>query len=678
MTPDGTTGGLHRRDAIALLSFLLLACAATWPVITDMSGMMFGFPGDTFDHVWMNRWHRYAWDNGLDWRRTNLIDAPVGKDFSQLAMQPTWRWSGLALAFIGGEIFAFNFLALASFFLSGAAMYFLARHVGAGRMAAFVAGTAYMLCPYHVWHSVQHLTLAAIQWMPLYALALLRLRERPTLLRGALCGAAFALVMLENFWYGGFMLIATALFLLVSLAWKLKAREGFTAREMLGAAAAILVGAGIITPWVLPIARRSVEGAEPLWPAMQVYRRGAEDAAMLAASPLDYMRPSSNHPLWGGAFLAPRFVHEKTIYVGGVLFVLGITGLFAARKNPRTAFAAAFFAVLALTAFLLSLWPVTQVEHAVVPMFRAYARLGVLAVMSLCVLAALGCDAIARKMRGGSVALIAVLAMVVADFAYIPWKNVTDVSRVPEEYRWLAEQEGDFIVTEIPTPRFTNYDRFYQRIHGKRLLSNDRLDQAADLREHFRIENSRAPFGGAYADAKERELFHRYVRRLAGYGVKYVIVHLRDPFPENPVLRSFVGKESDVTMQWTPPQIAEWSQGLLEEVKRFDDAVAYRVVAPPVKILVCAADGRTLIIGGAEARSDSGEVVFDILLRAGGAARAEIELESDTPLEGVRREGSGYLLAVPLEGIETVAIVRSETGAEPIRLKIRAFRVSPK
>ena len=678
MISDRTNRRLRRIDILVLLGFLLLTVAATWPVTAEMSDAVFGYPGDTFDHIWMNWWYGYSSANGLDWRGCPLIDAPVGKDFSQLAVQPTWRWTGLALTKVGGEIFAFNFLTLASFFLSGAAMYFLVRHFGTGRMAAFIAGAAFMLCPYHVWHSCQHLTLAAIQWMPLFLLTLFRLRERPTPLRGVACGSAFALVMLENFWYGGFMVLVTLLFLVISLVWKWKEGERFTAREVLCGLAALIVGIGIILPWVLPIARRSIEGKEPLWPAMRVYSRSVEDAEALAASPLDYVRPASNHPLWGEAMPTPRFVHEKTVYAGCAIFVLALAGLIIGwRGNSRKTFAVVLLAVSCITAFMLSLAPFARLEHVIAPMFRGYARLGVLVAMSLCVLAGFGCDAITRRTIGG-VVLLPVLALVLLDFAYFPPGHVTDVSSVPEVYTWLAGQDGDFIITEIPTSRFTNYDRFFQRIHGKRLLSNDRLDQAADLKAIYEIRN--AAFGRS--ELKERALFKRYVRRLAGYGVKYVVVHTRDPFPRNPVLQSFVSKGSDLTFLWTPKQIDDWSPGLLKEVRRFEDAVVYEVIAPPMKILIAAPDGRTLIISGNEIRQAAGQIVIDILLWPGAesAVEADIILESSVPLEGrgLSRKGKTYRMIIPLDEIETFAVVNVSASTSPVHVKITKFTVREK
>jgi hypothetical protein len=636
-----------------------------------MSGAIFGFPGDSFDHIWMNWWYAYSRDHHLNWEQTSFIDAPVGKDFSQLAMQPTWRWSGLALAKIGGEIFAFNFLMLASFFLSGVTMYFLARHIGAARGAAFIAGAAYMLCPYHIWHSYQHLSLAAIQWMPLYVLTLLWLRERATVPRAVLCGAVFALVTLENYWYGGFMLLVTVLFMLISLLWKAKEEERFTLREVLCALLAVVVGAAAVAPWVAPIAARSLAGKEPLWPAMQVYQRSEEDAAALAASPADYARPASNHPLWSRTIAPPRFAQEKTLYIGIVVLALALVGLAgAARRGNRPLFAGIFFAFVVVVAFNISLAPFAAWSHSLAPMFRAYARLGVLVEMSLCALAALGISAIAARRTWGNVALIGIFILVVADFAYLPAKSVTDVSKTPEVYRWLAAQDGDFIVTEFPTPRFTNYDRFFQRIDHKRVLSNDRLDQIADLQTFAQLRQTQGIFGG---EAEERGLFRHLAARLAGYGVKYVIVHLRDPFPYNPVLRSFVDKGTDVTFQWTPEQIAKWSEGVFEEAARFDDAVVYRVIAKPVKILMAATDGRTLIIGGPEVSRQAGTdlMTFDILWQGGRgeAATAEIVLETEASLFGdrLRGEGTRYVLTVPLRDVETLADITGVDNLPPER-----------
>lgn len=687
---NNTNRRFTKLDILCLAGFLVITIAATLPVVTSMGGVMFGFPGDSFDHVWMNWWCTYAWDNHIDWQRTPFIDAPAGKDFSQLAMQPTWRWTGIALTKIGGEIFAFNFLILASFFLSGVTMYFLARHVGAWRGAAFIAGTAFMLCPYHVWHSYQHLTLAAIQWIPLYLLMLFRLREKATVPRAVLCGLVFALVMLENYWYGGFMLLATALFFIVSLIWKAKQKEKFTLREVLCAALALVIGAAAIAPWVVPIAERSVAGKEPLWPAMLVYQRSPKDAVALAASPVDYVRPPSNQALWGDTFPAPPFAQEKTIYVGIAVLALAFAGLAGAGKlGGRAVFAAIFFGLLIIVAFNLSLAPFAAVGSSIVPMFRAYARLAVLVETALCVLAAMGITFLASKTRWRGAVLACAFALVVLDFAYLPAKSVTDVRTVPQVYQWLADQPGDFIVTEIPTLRFTNYDRFFQRIDHKRVLSNDRLDQIADLQSLAEIERQQKMFGAG--EGGEKELFQRYAARLAGYGVKYVIVHLRDPFPYNPVLQSFINMQTEVTMTWTPEQVAQWAKetGAMREVKPFDDAVIYEVTpAPKMKILIGEPDGRTLIIGGDDVTPILGPITFDILVQPGAdrVTVAKIIFESNKTLweqPGLAGDEKRYTLSIPAHGVETIFQLdsggqRISPTSEPWSIHIIGFTIETK
>jgi hypothetical protein len=243
------------------------------------------------------------------------------------------------------------------------------------------------------------------------------------------------------------------------------------------------------------------------------------------------------------------------------------------------------------------------------------------------------------------------------------------VSKAPAVYTWLAEQPGDFIVTEIPTSRFTNYDRFFQRIDHKRVLSNDRLDQIADLQNLAELRQTRRMFGGG----DETALFWRFASRLAGYGVKYVIVWLHDPFPRNPVLHSFVEKGTDVTMMWTPEEIARWSQetGAFREVKRFDDAVVYEVAAKPMKILIAAPDGRTLIIGGDEATIILGPFTFDILVQPGASdtITATIVFESNYPVQempGLTGDEKRYVLSAPIHDIETI-----------IQLSRPGHRVSP-
>src|SRR6185436_13690248 len=111
---------------------------------------------------------------------------------------------GRALARLVDPVAAYNVLVLATFPLSAAAAYLLARRVVGSHLGAMVAGLAYAFLPFHVTQAAGHPHIAQTQWLPLYLLALWRCVDKPDLPRSALLLAAAAAVALSNF-YGGFI-----------------------------------------------------------------------------------------------------------------------------------------------------------------------------------------------------------------------------------------------------------------------------------------------------------------------------------------------------------------------------------------------------------------------------------------------------------------------------------------
>src|SRR5688572_21983355 len=119
-------------------------------------------------------------------------------------LQPLTDLPGRALARLVGPVAAYNVLVLATFPLSAAAAYLLARRVIGSHLGAMVAGLAYAFLPFHVTQAAGHPHVAQTQWLPLYLLALWRCVDRPDLRRAALLLAAAAAVALSDF-YGGFI-----------------------------------------------------------------------------------------------------------------------------------------------------------------------------------------------------------------------------------------------------------------------------------------------------------------------------------------------------------------------------------------------------------------------------------------------------------------------------------------
>ena len=102
------------------------------------------------------------------------------------------------------QLVAYNLVFLASFALSGAAMFLLVRSLTGHSGAALVAGFIFAFLPYRYMH-YPHLELQVAQWMPLCLWALHRTVRSGRLRDGLLTGLFLALQALSSLYYGIFL-----------------------------------------------------------------------------------------------------------------------------------------------------------------------------------------------------------------------------------------------------------------------------------------------------------------------------------------------------------------------------------------------------------------------------------------------------------------------------------------
>ena len=164
--------------ALPLLGYLALTLVMTYPLVTRLTSAI---PGDSFDG-WQNYWN-------LWWMKVALVEKVTSPWFTDILYHPTGAsllfhtlnpFNGITflpvqLAF--GLIPAYNAVVIFSFTMGGLGAYLLARCVlgqGGNRAVAFVAGAIFTFAPYHIAHLLGHMQLIALQWIPFFALYLLR------------------------------------------------------------------------------------------------------------------------------------------------------------------------------------------------------------------------------------------------------------------------------------------------------------------------------------------------------------------------------------------------------------------------------------------------------------------------------------------------------------------------
>src|SRR5437879_4795293 len=124
---------------------------------------------------------------------TDLVFFPLGFDIPFLPGVGLILGPGALLKPVFGLVLTYNLLWWLSFALAGYAMYVLVRRLLGEWVVAFVCGGLFAFSSYRLIHSVEHLPIVMASFLvPLFALALLRVGERPSGGRAAACALVLA------------------------------------------------------------------------------------------------------------------------------------------------------------------------------------------------------------------------------------------------------------------------------------------------------------------------------------------------------------------------------------------------------------------------------------------------------------------------------------------------------
>ena len=368
-------------------------------------------------------------------------------------LQPITDMTGALIAWIAGPVAAYNWLVLITFPLSAAAAYLLARYLTLSPAGAAVAAIAYAFAPFHLAQSAYHPHIAQTQWMPLYLLALWRCLDKATPGAVSLLVAAAVAVTLSNF-YGG--LIAAVITPAAVAAYWLGTRRsgtGATRRLVITSAALALVAAGGIAYASHAAAAVVTNRAAFAFPRADLFRYSAKWWG--------YLVPPVEHP-WLGA-MARRVWNEagvreglleQQVSLGWAIVALGVVAILRWLRRDRGDAALArvpVLVVVAVVALLCSLSPERTIGtftfvrpsallYDIVPMFRSYARFGLVVQLMAALLAGIGVDALRRSgTTPARVAWVALLVLAAGEYAVSPaalWRDVLPT----RAHRWVMQQ----------------------------------------------------------------------------------------------------------------------------------------------------------------------------------------------------------------------------------------------
>ena len=462
----------------ALAGFLLLACLFTFPAIIRLGSHVAGI-GDAFYFVWELWWFTHAvFELHTSPLSTHLLFHPA-PSMALIWSTPVNLLPGMLLVAAFGPVVGYNMLVLAAVAFSGFTAYLLAHHLVGRRDAAFLAGMAFTLAPVHMSHvAFGQLGVMTLQFVPLCALALLKLYERPSWPRAAALALTLALVAATDIYVAAYFLLALAgcFAAYYGLAERDRFwRPGFLAKAAVSAVAGVLA----VVPFHLPTLK-TLQGAKTTNAMAETVHRFGQDVVQL-------LLPPPEHRLFGAVakgFQASVTNTDNWGYLGLTVLVLAAVALWAVRGH-----AVRFWALFSAVTGVLSLGTYLHVAgQASVPLpyllftklpllqnLRTPGRFLELTALGLAMLLAFGAawwlSRLGARSRWGAIALGALIGIEFLTYAPYP----TRTAHVPEFYRSFAQDPTAKAILELPNgnPSWGGLDHqwmYYQTVHKKPLV----------------------------------------------------------------------------------------------------------------------------------------------------------------------------------------------------------------
>lgn len=499
--------GAFRREltvfALVFLLFVALTAFLTYPQVRQLSTGV-NDRGDPLLNAWAIAWIAHQ----LPRDPAHVFDANIFyPERRTLAYSETLLVPGLLTAPLfwagAGPILVYNLLFLSGFVLSGVGTFLLVRSLTGRIDAAIVAGILFAFQPFRIDHYA-HLQMQLTQFMPLALWALHRTIAGGRVRDGLLTGLLVACNALSCMYYGLFFVAYIAvvgLALVAGIHWP-------TARR---AAVALAAGAALTLAILIPLSRPYFQNRQSLG------ERSIEEVREGSAEPRNYLGVSENIALYGKTRLNDFGKIEARLFPGFLAMALALVAAWPPLTRTRIAYlvglAFAFDASLGLNGFTYP-W----LYKTLLPFrgLRVPARMGILAGLSLSILAGYGVSRLMAAMKHPALQRAIAGALVIvacAEYKAVRLQLFQVWQTMPSVYDWLAGQPP-VVLLELPIGEANSLDPTYMYFSTKHW--------------HTLINGYSGFFPKSYIEAVEdgRNFPDDIsVRRFQRRGVDYVIVH---------------------------------------------------------------------------------------------------------------------------------------------------------
>ncbi|MFV2044807.1 MAG: hypothetical protein ACC700_16425 [Anaerolineales bacterium] len=529
-----------RQIGLLAAVFFLLTLAFTWPLLKEMGRAVVGQYGDNLYFIWLIGWTEKAiFEQHQSPLVSYLLNFPEGWRLASTESTLLMVLTGLPFSLLGGPTLGYNASVIISFLLSGVFTgYWVARLTGS-TWSGIVSGTIFAFAPFRMSHFlVGHLNILGTQWLVLYFMAMFEVLAGTGRVRlwMVIAITSLGLIALTSNYYLYMTLVLSVPYVLAGAA-LLRPPEASYGKSLFRSSTVLLLAAPIVLIGVAPYLLAAVEGYLPVRPLGL--------SGMYSASPTDYLLPFTGHPLWGDS-VGYRFDRslwpEATLYLGVVSSLLALVAIVKRKTTSLGSNKMAFFVVIAIAAFILSLgsqfrWlsqpVIVELPQALsflrsddgsslampglllyryLPFYdsmRVAMRYAVYVILFVSLLAGSGAAWILSRSRLGLRVPIAIalVGLVILDFLPPAWSFTEVKGRAVDD--WLAAQPNTGAVAQFPLEIARDQEQlYYTLVHSKPIIA-PHVD--FDTPQFIRVESSLKEFPAAESIETLRELGVRYV-----------------------------------------------------------------------------------------------------------------------------------------------------------------------
>ena len=453
-----------------ILIFSVIAVIFTFPVILDFTTEAVGL--DCYDQchmMWRIWWADFSFENNLDFHHSNYMFYPDGTDIGgNLAYFTTFI--GFLLVQFLDYIAAWNVIWFLGLVFGGYGCYLLANNFNKNYLSSIIAGMIFTFSTYHMVHSMLHIGLSMIVWLPIFVLFLFKLLEKQSKYYSIVGGIIFFLVSLTHLYYSVFIAMFSIIFFAIYIFKQKKVSNKTFITNF-----SILLTIGLVSTSVLFLLNPASSD--------EFLNRALSEHIKYSASLESLILPGSTHTTQiisdYGMNISFYSFFDKPVPIGEIehLIFLGYSVIFLSalaviryRRNHIW-----FWLLICGIFILMSFGPELKILHEptgitlphkvfydVVPEWdeiRAPARFIVMANLALAVLASYAVYGLIKNKFSSfkqQLMLTAVIGFVILfEFSMIPYPSYSEP--IPDIYEEIKNDESKFAVLPVPIGGIGDY-----------------------------------------------------------------------------------------------------------------------------------------------------------------------------------------------------------------------------